>query len=139
MSSAEVELLLFLMDEAFEANEEHSLMGNLRTVSEDDWLWVPPLGRRRIGDIVWHVGGAKYMYDNHAFGDARMTWDNPFLAPPPDQQATMIEAIQWMREGHRRLREHIAALGEDDLSRRRLTHWGELRETRWIVSVMNRA
>ena len=82
MSRAGVELLLFLMDGAFEANEWHSLMGNLRTVSEDDWVWVPSPGRRSIGDIVWHVGGAKCMYDNHAFGDARMTWDNPSLAPP---------------------------------------------------------
>jgi hypothetical protein len=34
--------LLYLLDEAFEGNEEHSLLGNLRTVTPDDWLWLPP-------------------------------------------------------------------------------------------------
>ncbi len=136
MSRTAVEQLLYLMDEAFEDSEEHSLTSNLRTVTAEDWLWVPPQGRRCIREIVGHVGACKYMYDNHAFGDARMTWDDPIVLPPPDREPSMSEVIEWMREGHRRLRQHVVALDDDELLRLRRTNWGDMRQTRWIIAVM---
>jgi hypothetical protein len=132
----EVDLLLYLMDEAFEREVGHSILGNLSTVTEDDWLWQPPGGHRLIADIVGHVGACKYMYDNHAFGDAAMTWEDPLFAQPPDRQRTLSDTIQWLREGHGLLREHVQALDDDDLPKLQRTNWGELKETRWIISVM---
>lgn len=41
LSRVAVEQLLYLMDEAFEAHGEHSLLRNLESVSRDDWLSVP--------------------------------------------------------------------------------------------------
>ena len=69
-----VEALLYLLDDAFEGNEEHSLLGNLATVHDDDWLWTPAGGSRSIRDLVAHAGTAKYVYDNQAFGDATLFW-----------------------------------------------------------------
>src|SRR3990170_2642484 len=98
MGRAGVEQLLYLMDEAFEGNAEHSLLGNLRTVTGDDWPWVPPDGARSIRDIVVHVGECKYVYHNHAFGDGTMRWDVPGSVPtvrPEDRAETVTE---WLRE-----------------------------------------
>ena len=36
MSRAAVEQLLYLMDEAFEGDSDHSLLANLRSVTEED-------------------------------------------------------------------------------------------------------
>ena len=112
------------------------LLGNLRSVTEADWAVVPPGGARSIRQIVGHVGACKYMYDDHAFGDARMTWDDPaaelgvsmedlqsraLAAEPP-----MAAVVEWLREGHRQLREHVAALDDAELSKPRGVNWGEM-------------
>ncbi len=136
VSRAAVEQLLYLMDEAFEGKAEHSLLANLRTVTEDDLLWVPPGGHRSIPEIAGHVGQCKYVYDNHAFGDASMRWDRPGTVPALDREAPQADVIDWLREGHRRLREHVAGLADDDLMTPRRANWGEMRETRWLINVM---
>lgn len=127
--------LLYLLDEAFQGTEWHSLLGNLHSVTPEDWLWAPPLGQRSIRDIVRHVGGCKFMYHNYAFGDAQLTWDDP-LIDGREYVTTISSAIAWLQEGHSRLRQSIAALDDAELLRPRMTNWGELKETRWIIAVM---
>lgn len=127
--------LLYLLDDAFEGTDWHSLLGNLGSVAPDDWLWVPPGGRRSIRDIVDHIGGAKRMYQNHAFGDARLTWDGPAIEGG-EALETIPSAIAWLREGQERLRQSIAALDDAELLRPRKAPSGKLKETRWIISVM---
>ncbi len=72
------------------------------------------------------------MYHNHAFGDAKLTWDDPEVAGTGVAE-TMPSAISWLRNAHERLRESIAALDDDELFRLRMTNWAELKETRWII------
>ncbi len=140
MGRAGVEQLLHLMDRAFAgvgdspADVGHSLLANLRSVREDDWRWCPPDGRRRIAAIVDHVVACKYVYDDHAFGAATMTWTDPLVTPPGDR--TMAETLEWLEEGHRRLREHVAALTDDDLSQPSRVNWGEMKDLRWIIAAM---
>ncbi len=129
-----VSQLLYLLDEAFEAQKWHSLLNNLRAVAPDDWTWVPPGGRRSIRDIVLHVGGGKRMYHNHAFGDASLTWDDPVIADV-DAVFTIPSALEWLHQGQQRLRQSISALTDDDLLFPRKTHLG-MKETRWIISVL---
>jgi hypothetical protein len=88
MGESGVEQLLYLLDEAFEGNEEHSLLANLRTVAPDDWLWLPAGGGRSIFDLVRHVGECKYVYENHAFGDGSMRWDSPATVPTVERDNT---------------------------------------------------
>jgi hypothetical protein len=45
-------------------------------------------------------------------------------------------AKRWLTEGQRRLRTSVAVLGDEDLLRLRRAPWGELAETRWLISVM---
>jgi uncharacterized damage-inducible protein DinB len=137
MSRAAIEQLLYLMDEAFEANREHCLLANLRSVPDDAWTWLPPAGSRSIFDIVLHVGACKFVYENHAFGDGSMRWDRPGTVPTIEPGTPPGEIIDWLRAGQRALKDSVAALSDDsELLRPRLANWGEKHETRWLVNVM---
>jgi len=135
MTAPAVSQLIYLLNEAFGGMDWHSLLSNLHSVMPEDWLWVPPGGQRSIRDIVGHVGGDKYMFHNHTFGDAQLTWDDP-LVEGHDALSTIAEATSWLQEGQRRLRESIAALDDAELLRPRLTSWDELKETRWIITMI---
>jgi hypothetical protein len=135
MSGALVDQLLYLLDDGFEGGEWHSLLGNLRQVTAQDWAWVPPGGHRSIQAIVGHVGACKWMYENHAFGDGALTWDDRLVAGA-DALAATEPAIAWLRSSQARLRTSIARLDDSELERPRRTNWGALEETRWIVTAM---
>ncbi len=135
MTTVAVSQLLYLLDGAFQGPEWHSLLGNLRSLTPEDWTWVPPGGHRSIRDIVQHVGGCKFMYHNHAFGDATLTWDDP-LVVGGDALSSVSAAIEWLRDGQERLRSGVAVLDDAEMLRPRMTNWGELKETRWIIAVM---
>ena len=134
MTTAAVEQLLYLLDAAFDSGW-HSLLGNLSAVAPAEWQHLPHGGQRSIRDIVQHVGGCKFMYENHAFGDATLGWDHP-LVRGADALANVASANAWLRDGQARLRASIAALDDEQLLQLRLTNWGELKETRWIIAVM---
>jgi uncharacterized damage-inducible protein DinB len=142
MSRGAVEQLLHLMDRAFTGVGEspadigHSLLANLRSVGEHEWRWQPPGGRRSVFDIVRHVGECYYVYDNHAFGDSSMRWDRPGTVPTVDHEAARGAVIDWLQEGHRRLRDHVAALTDEDLAQPSRVNWGEIKDLRWIIAVM---
>jgi DinB superfamily len=138
MSRAAIEQLLYLMDEAFDAEgHEHSLLANLRSLKDEDWGWVPPGGSRPVFEIVAHVGLCKYVYDNHAFGDRTMRWDRPVSLPGIRREASSDEVIAWLREAQRVWRGSVAGLESDEeLLRPRKSNWEQEYETRWLVSVM---
>ena len=126
---------LYLLDEAFDGRDWHSLLSNLKPVKPEDWARVPAGGERSIREIVGHVGGCKYMYENHAFGDASLLWEHPLV----EGQGVLSEpgsAVDWLRNGHQQLRDSVAALDDDQLLVPRRTNWGEWKQTRWIIAVM---
>jgi uncharacterized damage-inducible protein DinB len=135
MTAPAIAQLLWLLDEAFAGQAWHALLPNLRATSPGAWTWVPPSGHRSVRGMVQHVGGCKFMYENHAFGDATLTWDHP-LVTGEEMSVDLASAISWLREGHDRLRRSVAALTDADLDQPRMTNWGEPKETRWIVAVM---
>ena len=137
MGREAIELLAYLMDEAFDGNDEHALLPNLRSVGEDDWLWLPPNGGRSVFDIVQHVGECKYVYESHAFGDGAVRWDRPGTIPPMPPVQRPGDVIDWLREGHRCVRGSLLALGDDaELRRPRRANWGRDYETRWLLNVL---
>lgn len=111
------------------------MLGNVDGITAEEWVWLPPDGQRSIRNIVWHVGTCKAMYENYAFGDATLRWDDPRLANNATL-ATPESAVGWLRRHQDRLRGSIAALDDTELSKPRMTHPGELKETRWIIAVM---
>jgi uncharacterized damage-inducible protein DinB len=134
MPNAAVDALLHFLDLAFETSRWHSLLGNLAAVSPAEWDWRPSPGGRSVRDIVQHVGGCKWMYENHAFGDGTLRWDDPLV----DGDGTLDDvasAVEWLRRAHGRLRASVAALDDADLTKPRPANWGEPCETRWLVAV----
>jgi uncharacterized damage-inducible protein DinB len=137
MSRAGVEQLLYLMDQAFEARQAHdwhSLLSNLDGVRDEDWMRVPDGGARSIAQIAQHVGEAKRIYANKAFGEGTMSWDD--FGPRVVNVPPKAETIDWLRESHAILRECVATLDDDELTKSRMAHWGTTSETRWLIATM---
>lgn len=130
------DLLAYLMDQAFDGNEFHSLMGNLATVDASMWTRRLPNSLRTIGEIAMHVGSSKVMYTDHAFGSRSLTFDSPEVEPWPAEDAPMDEALAWLRSTHAALMAHVRSLSDDDLATPRMANWGEEKETRWLLSTV---
>ena len=136
------EQLVYLLDEAFagkgieETNESQSLLMNLSAVTEALWRAPPPGGTRTIESIALHVGSCKVMYDEYAFGEGNLQWDDPTVQPWPEGAAPMEETIEWLRRVHAALTAHVASLDDAALRELRPANWGEMREARWLISML---
>ena len=137
MSHVGIEQLLYMLNEAFQGNGEHSLLANTKSLDAGDWDWRPEHGERSAFDIVQHVGECKYVYDNHAFGDASMRWDRPETIPSVTANEDADTIAAWLANGQQRLVANVRALADDaDLLKLRRANWGKSYETRWLISVM---
>jgi hypothetical protein len=133
MATQAIEQYLDLLDDAFAGPDWHSVLSNLNTVQPADWEWVPPGGERSIRVIVDHLGRSKVMSYDQAFGEGTLTWDD---AGGDKETSDIPSAIAWLRMGHERLRGGVAALADDaELLKPRRANWGELKETRWLITV----
>jgi uncharacterized damage-inducible protein DinB len=137
-----IEALLNLMDEAFrgvgieESNESQALLNNLGSVPPEFWRAKLPNVERTIESIVNHVGACKIMYDDYAFGGATLQFATPEVEPFAEG-GTAEAMTAWLEQAHGVLAGHVAKLADDaELDRPRLTNWGEMRPTRWIVAAM---
>jgi uncharacterized damage-inducible protein DinB len=138
-----VDSLLHLLDEAFEgrgieeSNESQALLTNLASVTEAEWRARPSGATRTIESMVLHVAGCKIMYADYAFGPGTKQWGTPDVEGTWEPGAApMADAIAWLSGTHRTFRRHIEGLTDDGLDTPRLTNWGELRPTRWIVAAI---
>ena len=155
MTRAAVDQLLYLLDESFEGIEKpwHSMLGNLASVAEADWLWVPPNGARTIRQITAHVGAAAYLYydrvfGNYAvFGDPITSWNVPAgnlgvgteeldNTYPLENEPPMADVIAWVTERARAFRDAVARLDDATLTEERINHRGEPFTVRWFIGVM---
>jgi uncharacterized damage-inducible protein DinB len=138
-----IDALLDLLEEAFRgagtgaSNESQALIPNLATVPDDAWRALPGGAARSVESIALHVGACKVMYDDYAFGSASLLFATPEVEPFTEGTAERDAVVAWLDSAHRQLVAHVAGLADDaELDRPRLTNWGELRPTRWIVAAM---
>jgi hypothetical protein len=137
-----IDELVYVLHEAFSgtgiegSNEGQSLMQNLLSVEGSMWRTVPDHGVRTIESIALHVGSCKVMYDEYAFGPGHLSWGDAEVQPWPPGEASFDETIGWLEDVHGRFVEHVRALRDEDLATLRPTNWGELRETRWLISTI---
>lgn len=137
MAHTAIETLVWLLEDAFEGDTDHALLPNLRDLREDDWLAVPPGGGRSIAEILEHVGWAKWMYEDYAFGSASLRGDVPPMVMEDLRPRPKGALLEWLREGHRRFVASVAALKDDlELDRPRLANWGELLPTRTLIRLI---
>jgi uncharacterized damage-inducible protein DinB len=137
-----IDEVVYLLEEAFrgrgieETNESQSLLANLGTVTEPMWRATPPNGTRTIESIAVHVGSCKVMYDEHAFGHGRLTWDDAAVQPWPAGAAPRAETLAWLTRSHERMLDHVRGLKDEDLEVPRPANWGEMRPTRWLLATL---
>ena len=138
ISRKEINLFLWLLEEAYRGDGNHSLLGNLRRVGVEDWNEPPQGGGRSLASILEHVGWAKWMYQDYAFGTASLRGDRPPLTPSGGKASRpREELLNWLEEGHQLLVESVRELADDtELDKERLTNWGEKMETRNIIRIM---
>jgi uncharacterized damage-inducible protein DinB len=137
-SRTAIETLAWLTEEAFEGEPEQSLLANLRDLREEDWTTLPLGGSRSIADVLEHVGWAKWMYEDYAFGPASMIGDQPPLVPADGARSRPHrELLAWLTEAHQHWLTSIRALGDDsELERERLANWGDRLPTRVLIRIL---
>jgi uncharacterized damage-inducible protein DinB len=138
-----IEEIGYLLEEAFrgtgieESSESQALLPNLATVTPDAWRALPTGAARSIESIALHVGACKVMYDDYAFGPGTLRFATPEVEPWTEGSAPQADVVAWLEGAHARLAGHVADLASDgELEAPRMTNWGELRPTRWIVAAM---
>ena len=117
------------MEAAYRLDPFHAIRKNIESVRPDEWGVRPTtwskdeFGDRpelSVCDLALHVGGAKYMYADRAFGEAKLEWHD--IALP--QALDMATVLAWMDEGYRLLKDGIAALEDDaQLAEQRQAPW----------------
>ena len=137
-SRVAIETLVRLGEDAFEGDSDESLMANLRDMREGDWTALPTGAERTIADVLEHVGWAKWMYEDYAFGPGTMRGDEPPLIPAHGATSRPHdELLEWLREGHGRWLRSVRALRDDvELDHARLTNWGDYLPTRNLIRIM---
>jgi DinB family protein len=140
---AAIQELGYLLEEAFrgtgieESNESQALLPNLASVTPEAWRALPMGAARSIESIALHVGACKVMYDDYAFGPGTLRFATPEVEPWTEGSAPQADVVAWLEGAQARLAGHVAALASDgELEAPRMTNWGELRPTRWIVAAM---
>jgi DinB family protein len=137
-----IDEIVYMLDEAFsgagieESNEGQSFMQNVLSVEGSMWRTAPDRGVRTIESIALHVGSCKVMYDEYAFGPGKLFWGDPEVQPWSRGEAPFEATIGWLQDVHGHFVEHVRALDDEDLATPRPTNWGELRETRWLISTI---
>jgi uncharacterized damage-inducible protein DinB len=137
-----IDEIVYVLNESFsgtgieETSESQSLLVNLASVDESMWRKVPGGGTRTIESIALHVGSCKIMYDEYAFGEGRLTWEDAEVQPWAEGEAPMDDTLTWLSAAHERLLDHLRQLNDGDLAAPRKANWGEERETRWLISTL---
>jgi len=122
----------WLIAQAFEGDDEHSLMANLASLADEEWGRTPGLAQRSVAGIVAHVAAAKHAYAESALGRGRRTFAEALHHAPRERDAL----VAWLRQGHERLLALLAPLDDDALASPRPTHWGEQIPLRRVLAVL---
>jgi uncharacterized damage-inducible protein DinB len=119
MSRVAIEFLARRMEAAYRVDPFHALRKNLESVRPEEWAVRPAQWSAEvfgdqpelsICDLALHVGGAKYMYADCAFGDASLEWGAIAMPPALD----MRDVLEWLDAGHKLLADGLASLHDDD-------------------------
>lgn len=137
-SHTAIDTLVWLSEDAYEGDPDHSLLANLRDLREEDWDKVPPGAGRSIADILEHVAWSKWMYEDYAFGSGTLQGDRPPLIPTGGARTRpRLELLRWLKDGHERWLASVRALPDDaELDRERRTNWGEHLPTRALIRIL---
>jgi uncharacterized damage-inducible protein DinB len=129
MTRTAIDVWTLRLEAAYRADPFHALRKNIESVRLVEWDVRPASWSAEefgtqpelsVCDLVFHVGGAKYMYADRAFGEMTLEWTG--ITPPASRD--MQEVLAWLEAGHQLLVEGMAALTDDaQLREARLAPW----------------
>jgi uncharacterized damage-inducible protein DinB len=133
-----IETLAWLSQQAFDGDPAHSLLANLRDLSAEEYTALPPGAGRTVADILEHVGWAKWMYQDYAFGSGSRQGNQPPMVPANGARSRPpAELRAWLVEGQQRWVDSVQGLREDaELEVKRQTNWGERLTTRALIRIL---
>lgn len=135
MSHPEIELLLTLLDQAFERKAWHgpNLLGALRGVAPPVAAARPAPGRHNIWELVVHAAYWKYAVRRRITGEGRGSFplggSNWFERPVEATPAALAADLALLKSCHRELRAAVATLAPERLGERVKAGGWTLRET----------
>ena len=118
-----VAALLALLDEAYDRRSWHgpNLRGSLRGLSAARAAWRPVENRHSAWEVAVHAAYWKYAAWRRLTGEKRGSFARPgsnwFDAGARPTEARWREDLALLAACHDRLREAVARLGDDDLTR----------------------
>ncbi len=119
-----VAMLLEILDQAFDRKSWHgtTLRGSLRGLAPEAALWRPGPGRHNIWELTLHAAYWKYAVRRRLADEAGGSFERkpsnwPDVPSPSDSSAWKRD-VAFLETEHSRLRETVAGLTPDDLSRR---------------------
>ncbi len=119
----EIELLLRLLDEAYEKKAWHgpNLKSTVRRLDARLAAWRPNPNRHNVAEIVVHAAYWKYSVRRRLRGDSRGSFplrgSNWFRLPSPLTDETWREYLTLLDAEHRSLRDAVAQFPRDRLRR----------------------
>jgi uncharacterized damage-inducible protein DinB len=122
--AAEIELLLNLLDQAYQKKAWHgpNLRGSIRGLTAAQASWRPSPKRRSIADIVVHAAYWKYAVRRRLRGDKRGSFplkgSNWFALPEPLPDEMWRHYVMLLQEQHQALRSAVAELPASELPNR---------------------
>lgn len=116
--------LLAQLDEAYDRRSWHgtNLRGSLRGMSAARASWRPAPGRHNAWEVAVHAAYWKYAAWRRLTGEKRGSFpregSNWFPSPRTPLEAAWRRDVALLGEYHRRLRETVSRLSDEDLDRR---------------------
>jgi uncharacterized damage-inducible protein DinB len=123
---AELELLLTLLDEAFDRKAWHgpNLTSAIRGLSARQAAWRPAPGRHNIWELVAHAAYWKYAVRRRLTGEKRgsfaLAGSNWFVCPDEPDESAWKKLTRLLTAEHRQLRSVAAGLRAPDAATLRL-------------------
>lgn len=123
MPNVEIEHLLQLLDEAYSRAAWHgpNLRGSIRGLTQREAAQRPKSGRHNIWEIVVHAAYWKYTVRRRLLGEKRgsfaLSGSNWFNRPVDRTEKAWRADVALLEREHHRLREAVAAVRPEDLSR----------------------
>lgn len=123
MPAPEIQLLLDLIDQAFDKRSWHgtNLRGSVRGVTAAAAAWRPAEGRHSIWEMVLHAAYWKYVVRRRLTGEKRGSFPlkgSNWFTPPEATEAAWKDAVALLVDTHKSLRQVIAELDPRDLQKK---------------------
>jgi hypothetical protein len=113
-----------LLDSAFT-----TFSNNLKNLTLEEALFVPPGGYRSIIGTIKHTAGWSHVYRSYAFDSSPASWYE--LQWPHGLRDTILKSqtylddlVQWLLRSHELWQQNLAGVPDGELEQPRPVHWG---------------